>query len=120
MVRTVRHARLRRHARVRKRVRGTAERPRLAVFRSLRNIYAQIVDDSVGKTVCAASSLSSEVDREKVSGPKTELSREVGRLVAEKALKKGIKRVVFDKGGYEYHGRVKALADAAREAGLEF
>lgn len=119
-MKTVRHARLRRHTRIRKRVSGTMERPRLTVSRSLRNIYAQVVDDSVGKTVCAASSLSEEVDRQKLSGSKIELSKEVGKLVAEKALKKGIKKVVFDKGGYKYHGRVKALADAAREAGLEF
>jgi len=119
-MKTVRHARLRRHTRVRKRVSGTMERPRLTISRSMRNIYAQVVDDSVGKTVCAASSLSKEVDREKLSGSKIELSKEVGKLVAEKALKKGIKKVVFDKGGYKYHGRVKALADAAREAGLEF
>lgn len=117
---TVRKARMRRHVRVRKRVRGTPERPRLTVFRSLKNISAQIVDDSGGKTVCSASSLSKEVSSRGLSGPKIELSREVGRSIAEKAQKKGIKKVVFDKGGYRFHGRVKALAEAARKAGLEF
>ena len=111
---------MRRHVRVRKRVRGTPERPRLTVFRSLKNISAQIVDDSGGKTVCSASSLSKEVSSRGLSGPKIELSREVGRSIAEKAQKKGIKKVVFDKGGYRFHGRVKALAEAARKAGLEF
>lgn len=116
----IRKARMRRHVRVRKRVRGMPERPRLTVFRSLRNIYAQIVDDSEGKTMCSASSLSKEVGSQGGRGPKVGLSREVGKAIAEKALKKGIKKVVFDKGGYRYHGRVKALAEAAREAGLEF
>jgi len=116
----VRKARMRRHARVRKRVQGTLERPRLTVFRSLKNICAQIVDDSRGRTVCSASSLSKEAGSERLNGHKIDMSREVGRSIAEKALKKGIKKVVFDKGGYKYHGRVKALAEAARKAGLEF
>jgi large subunit ribosomal protein L18 len=102
--------RLRIHRRIRKRVRGTAERPRLSVFRSLQHIYAQVIDDTRGHTLAAASSL-----EEGVAG-----ARVVGRLVAERALAKGIRRVVFDRGGYLYHGRVKALAEAAREAGLEF
>jgi large subunit ribosomal protein L18 len=117
---TVRKARMRRHVRVRKRVRGTPERPRLTVFRSLKNIYAQIVDDSEGKTLCSASSLLKEVSSKSLSGQKIDLGREVGRSIAEKAQKEGIKKVVFDKGGYRYHGRVKALAEAARKAGLEF
>lgn len=118
--RTVRESRLRRHSRVRKTVRGTRERPRLTVYRSLKNIYAQVVDDTTGRTVCSASSVSKEIADQGTKGPKLELSKTVGRLVAMKALEKGVKKVVFDKGGYKYHGRVKALADAAREAGLEF
>jgi large subunit ribosomal protein L18 len=118
--RTVRESRFRRHVRVRKTVRGTKERPRLTVYRSLKNIYAQVVDDTTGRTVCSASSVSKEIGDQGTKGPKLELSKSVGRLVAMKALEKGVKKVVFDKGGYKYHGRVKALADAAREAGLEF
>jgi large subunit ribosomal protein L18 len=113
-------ARLRRHARVRRRVSGTPDRPRMTVFRSLKNIYVQIVDDTTGKTICAASSLSKDMMEGQPKRTKTDLSKAVGRLVAEKALKNGVKKIVFDKGGYRYHGRIKALADAAREAGLEF
>jgi large subunit ribosomal protein L18 len=109
--------RLRIHGRIRKKVRGTAERPRLSVFRSLKHIYAQLIDDTRGRTLAAASSL--EQGRT-ASGGNVAGAREVGRLIAERALAKGIRSVVFDRGGYRYHGRVKALAEAAREAGLEF
>jgi large subunit ribosomal protein L18 len=109
--------RLRIHRRIRKKVRGTPERPRLCVFRSLRHIYAQVIDDTRGHTLAAASSL--EKGRT-ISGGNVAGAREVGRLIAERALAKGIRKVVFDRGGYRYHGRVKALAEAAREAGLEF
>jgi len=112
--------RKRRHLRIRKRVKGTPERPRLSVFRSLRHIYAQIIDDTTGHTLASASTLDPEL-RDKVKGlRKTEASRLVGELVAQRALERGITRVVFDRGGYLYHGRVKALAEGAREAGLEF
>ncbi len=113
-------ARKRRHRRVRKKVHGTPERPRLNVFRSLKHIYAQIIDDEQGVTLVAASTIDREL-RAKCQGlTKTEQARLVGELVAKRALAKGITRVVFDRGGYKYHGRVKALAEAAREAGLEF
>lgn len=104
-----------RHARVRARVSGTADKPRLNVFRSNTHIYAQLIDDATGKTLVAASS--HEV---KSKGKKAELAAQVGKLAAEKALKAGIKQVVFDRGGYQYHGRIKNLADAARENGLNF
>lgn len=108
-------ARLRRHARVRTKISGTQERPRLNVFRSLKNIYAQVIDDQAGVTLVAASSL--ELDG---NGGNKEAAREVGKLVAKKATEKGIKAVVFDRGGYVYHGRVQELAEGAREGGLEF
>lgn len=112
--------RLRRHARVRKYISGTSERPRLAVFRSNAEIYAQVIDDVAGQTLAAASTLDRGL-REKVNGlNKTEESRLVGKLVAERAKDKGITTVVFDRGGFRYIGRVKALAEAAREAGLVF
>jgi large subunit ribosomal protein L18 len=109
--------RLRIHERIRARVAGTPERPRLAVYRSLKHIYAQVIDDRAGRTVVSASSneKSSSANGGNIAGAK-----EIGRIVAERAKAKGITRVVFDRGGYLYHGRVKALADAAREAGLEF
>ncbi len=110
--------RLRIHRRIRRKVRGTAERPRLAVFRSLKHIYAQLIDDGRGRTLAAASSLEKGAGLAK--GGNVEGAREVGRLIAQRALEKGVRRVVFDRGGYLYHGRVKALAEAAREAGLEF
>nr|HID12366.1 50S ribosomal protein L18 [Anaerolineae bacterium] len=113
-------ARLRRHRRVRKRVVGTPERPRLSVFRSLRHIYAQVIDDSRGYTLVSASTIDPEVEAQLQGLTKTEQARIVGKVLAERALSRGIKKVVFDRGGYKYHGRVKALADAAREAGLEF
>ena len=110
-------ARIKRHYRVRKNISGTPERPRLNVFRSLSNIYAQVIDDTNGKTLVSASSL--EIKELKNGGNK-EAAREVGKLVAKKALDAGIKAVVFDRGGYVYHGRVLELAEGAREGGLEF
>jgi len=113
-------ARIRRHERVRKFISGTAEKPRLAVFRSLAEIYAQVIDDSKGVTLLSASSVDGEL-RSKLKGKKkSEQAQLVGKLVAERAKKNGIKKVVFDRGGFRYMGRVKALAEAAREAGLEF
>ena len=113
-------ARTRRHYRVRKRLSGTAERPRLNVFRSLRHIYAQIIDDEVGHTLVSASTSESEV-REQIEGmTKTDQAHLVGKVLAERALEKGVTQVVFDRGGYRYHGRVKALAEGSREAGLKF
>lgn len=111
-------SRLRRHKRVRKTVSGTASRPRLCVYRSLKNIYAQIIDDEKGMTLVAASSL--EGDLKAANGGNKEAARKVGELVAKKALEKGIDSVVFDRGGYIYHGRVLELAEGAREAGLKF
>jgi large subunit ribosomal protein L18 len=105
------------HRRIRQRVRGTAERPRLAVYRSTAHIYAQVIDDGAGRTVVSASSVEKGGRR---NGGNVAAAREIGRMVAERAKEKGINSVVFDRGGYLYHGRVKALADAAREAGLEF
>ena len=104
--------------RIRKTVKGTAERPRLSVFRSNKQIYAQLIDDVQGVTLAAVSSAAKEMTATK--GPKVDLAREVGKKIAEKAVQSGIKTCVFDRGGYLYHGRVKALADAAREGGLEF
>ncbi len=114
---TVRQARERRHHRLRRRITGTAERPRLVVFRSNRGIEAQLVDDVDGKTLAAASHLDV---KKSFKGTKTEQAAEVGKLLAANAKKSGIERVVFDRGGYLYHGRVKALADGAREGGLQF
>jgi large subunit ribosomal protein L18 len=108
----------RRHRRVRARVIGTAERPRLNVFRSLSHIYAQVIDDSQGHTLAAAGSLESDLKSQE--GTKTDQATAVGRLVAERARAAGVTQVVFDRGGWKYHGRIKALADAAREAGLDF
>ena len=102
------------------RVSGTAERPRLNVFRSLRHIYAQLVDDTIGHTILSASTLDAEVRQQVGDLSKTQQAELVGKVLAERALDKGVKRVVFDRGGYRFHGRVKALAEAAREAGLEF
>jgi large subunit ribosomal protein L18 len=113
-------ARRRRHVRVRKRVHGTAARPRLCVFRSLSHIYAQVIDDESGQTLVAASDLEKEAQASANGTRKTGRAALVGRLVGQRALKKGIKELVFDRGGYKYHGRVKALAEAAREAGLKF
>ena len=104
------------HFRIRQKMQGTAERPRLNVYRSLNQIYAQVIDDAMGETLLTASSLAAKAK----TGGNVAAAKEVGKLVAERAIEKGIKRVVFDRGGYLYHGRIKALADAAREAGLEF
>jgi large subunit ribosomal protein L18 len=113
-------ARQRRHLRVRARVIGTALRPRLCVFRSLKNIHAQVIDDSTGHTLVSASSLDADI-KSKISGKKkTEVAELVGSLIAQRALNKGIKKLAFDRGGYQYHGRVKALAESARKAGLDF
>ena len=138
---TVRAARLRRHERVRERVAGTPQRPRLCVFRSLKHIYAQIIDDEAGRTLVAASDLEKDIrlptdgkkptkSKKAVSRPesappaqgkaKRDVAGRVGGLLARRALESGIKMVVFDRGGYRFHGRVKALAEAAREAGLQF
>ena len=107
--------RAKKHWRMRHKINGTAEQPRLAVFRSAKHIYAQVIDDTKGNTIVAASTL--EV---KAEGTKSDVSKLVGKLVAEKALEKGVSKVVFDRGGNIYHGRIKALADGAREAGLDF
>jgi ribosomal protein L18, bacterial type len=113
-------ARVRRHTRVRKNVLGTAQRPRLNVFRSLSEIYAQVIDDHIGNTLVSASTIDEEL-RSKMKGlKKSEQAKLVGKAVAERALVKGVKAVVFDRGGFKYSGRVKALADGAREGGLEF
>ncbi len=109
--------RVRRHERVRAKISGTTECPRLCVFRSNKGIYAQIIDDTVGKTLVSASTLDKEV---KTKASNVEAAKEVGELVAKRAVKAGIENVVFDRGGYIYHGKVKALAEAAREAGLKF
>jgi large subunit ribosomal protein L18 len=109
----------RRHHRVRKKVAGTADRPRLAVFRSNKHITAQVIDDRAGRTVAAASTVERDLRQVGATGNKTAAST-VGRLVAERAKAAGVSRVVFDRGGFLYHGRVAAVADAAREAGLEF
>ena len=108
-------ARVRRHGRVRGKVRGTGERPRLAVFRSLTHTYAQVIDDSTGRTLASASTVDLKVGKNNLGA-----AQAVGREIASRAAKAGVSKVVFDRGGYIYHGRVKALADAAREAGLEF
>lgn len=112
--------RLKRHWRLRKHINGTAERPRLNVFRSLSNIYAQIIDDQKGVTLVSASSLDKEIKEQNGNGGNAEGAKLVGALVAKRAIEKGITTVVFDRGGYIYHGRVAALAEAAREAGLKF
>jgi large subunit ribosomal protein L18 len=118
--RVSREARQKRHARVRMKVSGTAERPRLSVFRSLNHIYAQVIDDLKGHTLAAASTLDDELKESLKDKKKSEDARFVGALIAKRAQASGIKEVVFDRGGYIYHGRIKALADAAREAGLKF
>ena len=115
-----RDARIRRHVRVRAKVKGTESEPRLCVFRSLTHIYAQIIDDTRGHTLVTASTIDQEIRNETDGKTKTPQAGLVGALVAKRALAKGINQVVFDRGGYQYHGRVKALAEAAREAGLKF
>ncbi len=113
-------ARLKRKMRIRKKVSGTGERPRLSVFRSDKHIYAQIVDDSSGVTLVATSTLSSEYRGEEPVKGKVAAAKRVGEIIAQKALEKGVVKVVFDRNGFIYHGRVKALADAARQKGLDF
>ena len=107
------------HDRIRAKMSGTTERPRLNVYRSLNHIYTQVIDDSTGTTIASASTVSKKGEG-KTAGGNVEAAKTVGKLIAERAQEKGIKKVVFDRGGYLYHGRIKALADAAREAGLEF
>jgi len=113
-------ARLKRHLRVRKKIQGTTERPRLSVFRSSKHIYAQLIDDVQGVTVAAASTLDKELAEGIGNGGSVEAAKKVGELIAKRAQSKGVAKVVFDRGGYLYHGRIQALADAAREGGLEF
>lgn len=113
-------ARERRHDRVRARVVGTTQRPRLNVFRSLDNIYAQVIDDTIGKTVVSASTVDRELAKQLADKSKVEAAKLVGKALAERAKKAGVTAVVFDRGGYQYHGRVAALAEGAREGGLEF
>jgi large subunit ribosomal protein L18 len=117
---TKQETRQRLHDRIRKKIRGTSGRPRLAVFRSQGNIYAQVVDDDAGRTLCAASSLDKDVRAASKSGGNVAAAKSVGSLIASRAKGKGIDAVVFDRGGFQYHGRIKALADAARESGLKF
>ena len=112
--------RVKKHDRLRNRFSGTAERPRLSVFRSNKNMYAQVIDDAAGKTLVAASTVEKDVKAELSKTNDTEAAAYVGKLVAKRALDAGIKEVVFDRGGFIYQGKIKALADAAREAGLEF
>ncbi len=112
--------RLRRHTRVRKKIYGTAETPRLSVYRSLNHIYVQIIDDVKGVTLCSASTMEKEVKGEIKDMTKTDAAKVVGKKVAERAVAKGVKEVVFDRGGYLYTGRVQAVADGAREGGLSF
>lgn len=119
-MRDKRELRERRHLRIRKKVFGTPERPRLCVFKSLNHIYAQIIDDINGKTLAAASTLDKELREKKGNKSNIEFAKKVGELIAERALKLGISKVVFDRAGYKYHGCIKALADSAREKGLQF
>ncbi len=108
------------HQRMRRRVVGTPERPRLCVYRSLRHMHAQVIDDRSGRTLAAASSVDKEVRKQLKGGGNIAASKVVGKIIAERAQAAGVQQVVFDRGGYQYHGRVQALADAAREAGLKF
>jgi large subunit ribosomal protein L18 len=117
---TTRLARIRRHARVRAKVEGTSERPRLSVFRSLNHIYAQVIDDTKGLTLAAASTIDADVAGSLDEKNKKSQAELVGQSIAKKALEKGVQQVVFDRGGYKYIGRIQALADAARKAGLKF
>lgn len=115
----VRTDRLRRHKRIRKKIAGSGDRPRLAVFRSNRHLYAQLIDDLEGRTIASASTLEEEL-RGQTEGNGTAVAERVGKLVAQRGIEKGVKSVVFDRGGFRFHGKVKALADGAREQGLEF
>ncbi len=113
-------ARLKRKKRVRKNIFGNQDRPRLSVFRSSKHIYAQIVDDTSGSTLVSASTLDNEFKEQKVEGKKVEIAKAVGNLIGKRAIDKGIKKIVLDRNGFLYHGRIKALSDGAREAGLNF
>ncbi|NLF64427.1 MAG: 50S ribosomal protein L18 [Chloroflexi bacterium] len=115
-----REARQRRHRRIRAKISGTAERPRLNVFRSLNHVYVQVIDDVAGHTLVSASTMEAGLQSELEGKKKSEQAAIVGRVLGERALNAGIRQVVFDRGGYPYHGRIKAVAEAAREAGLEF
>lgn len=120
MIKPIQRKKLRnkRHLRVRRKVFGTPERPRMAVFKSNKHIYVQIIDDTKGHTLAAASTIDKDFNLEKTWD--IEAAKEVGKLIAKRALEKGLKKVTFDRGGFQYHGKIKALADAAREAGLDF
>lgn len=115
-----RSQRIRRHLRIRKKIFGTAEKPRLSVFKSQRHIYVQLIDDTKGHTILSASTLDPELRQKIAKTYNKEAAKEVGKLIAQRALSKGINQVVFDRGGFKYHGRIKELADAAREVGLKF
>ena len=119
-VRTKEGIRDRIHARIRKKLSGTPQRPRLAVFRSESHIYAQVINDDEGRTVCSASTLDKELREKGQRGANLAAAKAVGKLIASRAKEKGVEAVVFDRGGFQYHGRIKALADAAREGGLKF
>ncbi len=119
-LRTSYHARKRRHLRVRKRVEGSPERPRLSVYRSLSHIYAQVIDDVKGHTIASASDIDADVKAAKSGKKKADVAKLVGTLIGKRAVEQGVSQVVLDRGGYRFHGRVKALADGAREAGLKF
>jgi large subunit ribosomal protein L18 len=119
-VKTKEDVRKRLHDRIRKKIHGTPERPRLAVFRSQAHIYAQVIDDDAGTTLCAASSLDKDLREKAKRGANVAAAKDVGQLIASRAKEKGVALVVFDRGGFQYHGRIKALADAAREGGLKF
>jgi large subunit ribosomal protein L18 len=120
MSKTKEDIRARLHSRIRKKIAGTTDRPRLAVFRSQSHIYAQVINDDAGQTLCAASSLDKDFRTTQKRGANIAAAKAVGQLIASRAKEKGIEAVVFDRGGFQYHGRIKALADAAREAGLKF
>jgi large subunit ribosomal protein L18 len=119
-VKTKEDIRMRIKARIRKKLSGSPQRPRLAVFRSQSHIYAQVIDDEAGQTLCAASSLDKQLKPQFKRGSNLAAAKAVGQLIAGRAKAKGVESVVFDRGGFQYHGRIKALADAAREAGLKF
>jgi large subunit ribosomal protein L18 len=119
-VKTKEDIRQRLHSRIRKKLSGSPQRPRLAVFRSQSHIYAQVIDDEAGQTLCAASSLDADLKAQAKRGSNVAAAKAVGQLIAQRAQEKGVSAVVFDRGGFQYHGRVKALADAAREGGLKF
>jgi large subunit ribosomal protein L18 len=119
-IKTKEDVRTRIRGRIRKKISGTPARPRLAVFRSQSHIYAQLIDDDAGRTLCAASSLDKDLKATSKRGANVASAKAVGQLIATRAKEKGVEAVVFDRGGFQYHGRIKALADAAREAGLKF